>query len=183
MEDTVFREAEYRLVDVQQLNSAPYNPRFDLQPGDIKYDNLKLSVMKNGMIQPIVWNEITGNVVGGNQRLKILKEIGATKVMCAVVRYQTIEEEMAACIALNKAQGRWEDALLIQLFDKLDRNSADYEAMGFDKEEVEHLLCGLDALEDEQIFDLAQEPEKKPPMVKCPCCGKKFEERENRVED
>lgn len=181
MEDFVFREAEYRLVDLQDMHPAPYNPRYDLQPGDIKYENLKQSVLKNGLIQPIVWNPVTGNVVGGNQRLKILKELGAKQVMCSVIEYQTLEDEMAACIALNKAQGKWENALLVQLFDKIDKNNADYSAMGFDKEEVEHLYSGLDDLEDSEIFDWTQEPDKKPLMVKCPSCGKRFEERENRV--
>ena len=176
-----FREAEYRIVQLEDMHPAPYNPRYDLQPGDIKYDNLKKSVMKNGMLQPIVWNPVTGNIVGGNQRYKILKELGAKEVMCAVIRYETLEDEMAACIALNKAQGRWETSLLIQLFEKLDEAETDYAAMGFDKEEVDHLYSGLDELEDSEIFDWSQEPDKKPPMVKCPHCGKKFEERENRV--
>ena len=176
-----FKEAEYRIVKLRDMHTAPYNPRYDLQPGDVNYDNLKLSVMKNGMIQPIVWNPITGNIVGGNQRFKILQEIGVDQVMCAVVPYETIEEEMAACIALNKARGKWENALLIKLFDQFDKDETDYNAMGFDREEVEHLYSGLDDLEEQEIFDWSQEPEKKPLMVKCPCCGKRFEERENRV--
>ena len=90
---------------------------------------------------------------------------------------------MAAAIALNKAQGRWENALLIQLFDQLDKANLDYGAMGFDEDEVAHLYSGLEDLEDTDVFDFDKEPEKKPLMVKCPCCGKKFEERENRVTD
>lgn len=182
MED-IFREAEYRVVKLSDMHPADYNPRFDLQPGDINYDNLKASIMQNGLIQPLVWNPVTGNIVGGNQRYKVLQELGVTQVVCAVIEYQTIEDEMAACIALNKAQGRWENALLIQLFDKLDKATLDYGAMGFDREEVEHLYSGLDDLEDGDIFDWSQEPEKKPPMITCPHCGKKFEERENRVTD
>lgn len=178
-----FREATYKTVKLKDMHPAPYNPRYDLRPGDIKYDNLKLSVIKNGLVQPIVWNPITGNVVGGNQRFKILQELGVQEVVCAVAEYETLEDEMAACIALNKAHGRWENALLLQLFQQLDENDTDYNAMGFDKEEVAHLYSGLDELEEDEIFDWSLEPDKKPPMVKCPCCGKKFEERENRVKD
>lgn len=181
--EVIFREAEYRPVKLADMHPAPYNPRFDLQPGDIAYDNLKKSVIQNGLLQPLVYNPVTGNVVGGNQRYKILLDMGAKEVVCACMEYQTVEDEMAAAIALNKAQGRWENALLIQLFDKLDRADLDFGAMGFDEDEVEHLYSGLDDLEDDEIFDWSQEPEKKPPMVTCPCCGKKFEERENRVTD
>ncbi len=179
----LFREAQYRLVKLEDMHPAPYNPRFDLQPGDIAYDNLKKSIVGNGLLQPLVYNPITGNIVGGNQRYKILLDIGATEVVCACMEYKTIEDEMAAAIALNKAQGRWENAMLIQLFDQLDKANLDYGAMGFDEDEVAHLYSGLEDLEDTDIFDFNKEPEKKPLMVKCPCCGKKFEERENRVTD
>lgn len=173
------REAEYRIVDLKDLHPAPYNPRFDLQDGDINLENLRASIEKNGLVQPIVWNPVTGHVVGGHQRLKILQELGAKRVMCAVIPYDTIEDEMAACIALNKASGRWENALLVKLFQAI--GDADYAAMGFDREEVEHLYSGLEDLDYDDIFDWTKEPEKKPPMVKCPHCGKKFEERENRA--
>ena len=181
--DVIFREAEYRIVKLADMHPAPYNPRFDLQPGDIAYEDLKKSVIRNGLLQPILFNPITGNVVGGNQRYKILVDIGAEEVVCACMEYQTIEDEMAAAIALNKAHGKWENALLIQLFDTLDKDEIDYEAMGFTEDEVEHLYSGLDELSDEDIFDWSKEPETKPSMIKCPCCGKKFEERENRVKD
>ena len=181
MED-IFREAEYRLVKLADMHPAPYNPRFDLQPGDIAYEDLKKSVIRHGLLQAILYNPITGNVVAGNQRYKILLDLGAEEVVCACYEYHTIEDEMAAAIALNKAQGRWETALLIQLFDTLDKDEIDYAAMGFTEDEVDHLYSGLDDLADEDIFDWSQEPDKKPPMITCPCCGKKFEERENRVQ-
>lgn len=182
VEESFFREAEYKTVRLADMHPAEYNPRYDLQPGDIKYDNLKSSVVKNGLLQPIVYNPVTGNIVGGNQRYKILKELGAEEVICAVIRYETLEEEMAACIALNKAHGQWENALLVQLFQTMGED-LDYNTMGFDKEEVDHLISGLEELGDSAIFDETQEPEKKSPMVKCPNCKKKFEEGLYRVKD
>ena len=57
--ENIFREAEYRVVKLSDMHPADYNPRFDLQPGDINYDNLKASIMQNGLIQPLVWNPVT----------------------------------------------------------------------------------------------------------------------------
>lgn len=179
----IFREAEYKRVKLADMHPAPYNPRFDLKPGDIAYERLKKSIVRNGLLQPIVYNPLTGNVVGGNQRYKILLEMGAESVICAVYEYPTIEAEMAAAIALNKVQGRWEDALLIEFFGQLENAEVDYDAMGFSEDEIAHLNAGLDSLQEQEIFDFDQEPEKKPLMIKCPCCGKKFEERENRVKN
>lgn len=176
----LFREAEYRLVPVDQMKPAPYNPRFDLKPGDIAYERLKRSIIRSGLIQPIVWNSQTGNIVGGHQRFKILCEMGATEIMCAVVN-KSLDDEMAANIAMNKASGKWEYTLLREMFESMDRAAIDYEAIGFDPDEVDHLFAGLDQLDDEEIFDLELEPEKKKPMIKCPCCGEKFVERDNRV--
>lgn len=177
----VFREAEYRRVKLSDMHPAEYNPRYDLKPGDKDYDGLKKSVMRNGLLQPIVWNEVSGNIVGGHQRYKILVELGAKEVICAVVHYDTAEEEMAANIALNKASGRFETQLLADMFRQMDLTVTDLDAIGYSKEEVDHILTGLDWQEENDIFDFSMEPDKKPAMIVCPCCGKKFEEASNRV--
>lgn len=63
---------EIRRVPVSKLNPAAYNPRKDLQPEDSEYQKLSQSLDRFGCVEPVVWNERTGNVVGGHQRLKIL---------------------------------------------------------------------------------------------------------------
>lgn len=35
-----------------------------LQPGDVEYEKLKASIESFGYVEPIVWNERTGNMVG-----------------------------------------------------------------------------------------------------------------------
>ena len=76
---------EIRRVPVDRLNPAAYNPRRDLRPGDAGYDKLARSMEKFGCVEPVVWNQRTGNVVGGHQRLKILRaacvEIDCQKVL------------------------------------------------------------------------------------------------------
>ena len=61
---------------VSEINPAVYNPRKDLQPSDPEYEKLKKSILEFDMVEPLVWNKGTGNLVGGHQRLKILKELG-----------------------------------------------------------------------------------------------------------
>ncbi len=176
----VFHEAKYMEVALADMKPAEYNPRIDLQPGDIAYERLKKSVIRYGLLQPIVWNQRTGNIVGGHQRYKILTEMGAEKVICAVVD-KSLEDEMAANAAMNKASGRWENSLLKEMFESMDRAVIDYEAIGFQPEEIDHLFTEIDQLDDDEIFDSDMEPDKKEPMVKCPHCGKKFVERDNRA--
>jgi hypothetical protein len=56
-----------REVPLAALRPAEYNPRKALLPGDAEYEKLKRSVEAFGYICPIVWNERSGNVVGGHQ--------------------------------------------------------------------------------------------------------------------
>lgn len=67
---------EIRKVPISLLNAAPYNPRKDLQPGDPEYQKIARSIEKYGCVEPIIWNEKTGNVIGGHQ-LRLRSGLGA----------------------------------------------------------------------------------------------------------
>ena len=72
-------------ISVEKLNPAAYNPRKDLKPGDKEYEKLKRSIEEFGYVEPVIWNQKTGNVVGGHQRLKVLLDLGQTEIDCVVV--------------------------------------------------------------------------------------------------
>ena len=108
-----------KVVAISELNPAPYNPRVDLKPGDPEYEKLKRSMESFGYVEPLVWNERTGTLVSGHQRLKILKEQGTKSVKVSVVDLP-IEKEKALNIALNKIEGRWDEDLLANLLQELE---------------------------------------------------------------
>ena len=66
-------------IRAELLNPATYNPRKDLKPGDKEYEKLKRSIEEFGYVEPVIWNQKTGNVVGGHQRLKVLLDLGQTE--------------------------------------------------------------------------------------------------------
>ena len=68
-----------RTIPISRINPAPYNPRLDLQPGDPDYEKLKRSLDTFGCVEPLVWNQRTGHLVGGHQRFKVL-QIGRAHV-------------------------------------------------------------------------------------------------------
>jgi DNA modification methylase len=71
------------------------------------------------MVEPIVWNQRTGNIVGGHQRLKVLRDKGVEETDVVVVDFDS-NEEVALNVTLNNPaiQGEFDDqigGLLAQL--------------------------------------------------------------------
>ena len=134
---------QIKRVPITRLNPAAYNPRKDLQPGDPEYQKLARSMTKFGCVEPIIWNERTGNVVGGHQRLKVLIAAGETELDVSVVNLSA-EDEKALNLALNKIAGVWDDEALSQLLQELAETAGVDETLtGFDPGELDELLESL----------------------------------------
>lgn len=126
-------------ISVEKLNPAAYNPRKDLKPGDKEYEKLKRSIEEFGYVEPVIWNQKTGNVVGGHQRLKVLLDLGQTEIDCVVVDLDP-QREKALNLALNKIQGEWDENKLAELMAELDAGAFDVSLTGFDASEIDELL-------------------------------------------
>lgn len=134
---------EIRVIPIDKINEAAYNPRIDLQPGDPEYEKLRRSIETFGYVEPIVWNERTSNMVGGHQRYKIMvHELGRTEIPVSVVDLDDQEERLLN-LALNKVSGRWDEEALARLLSELKETGSDFELSGFDEEELEGLLSQL----------------------------------------
>lgn len=128
---------EIRTMLLDALNPAAYNPRKDLQSSDDEYQDIKRSLDAFGLVQPLVWNKRTGNLVGGHQRLKVLKDLGETKTKVSVVDLDD-EQERALNLALNKITGAWDER---KLLDVLDPMTFDVRALaGFDVRDMKSLI-------------------------------------------
>ncbi|OBW61088.1 MAG: hypothetical protein A9183_03010 [Dehalococcoides mccartyi] len=130
---------DIRTISINDIKPAAYNPRKDLKPGDAEYIKLKKSITEFDMVEPLIWNETTGNLVGGHQRLKVLKEMGRTEVEVSVVKLSDAKEK-ALNIALNKISGEWDMPLLKDLLEEINTGAFDVEITGFDDKEIEELM-------------------------------------------
>jgi hypothetical protein len=91
-------------IRLSDLKPAPYNPR---TISDAALAALKASIDRWGIVQPIIFNRTTGNVVGGHQRLKVLQTEGASETDCVIVELPAAEER-ALNVSLNNPQAQGE---------------------------------------------------------------------------
>ena len=139
---------EIKTLKVADINPSRYNPRKDLRSGDSEYEKLKKSILEFDMVEPLVWNKRTKNLVGGHQRLKILKELGIQNVEVSVVDLSEIKEK-ALNIALNKIQGEWDFPKLKDILEELDTGDFDIEITGFGNKEIEDLMTQFHPTEED----------------------------------
>lgn len=167
----------YQRMRLADMTPAPYNPRTDLQPEDEEYQQIRASIINHGLLQPLVYNKQTGNVVGGNQRRKVLLDGGVEECMCLVID-TSLEQEKRINLALNKIGNMWDQPKLRDLFMRLKDAGYDLPKTSFAEDEIEKLTQSMDAavdsfFEDDDEDDGAKQ--KKVRQYKCPYCGEVFE--------
>lgn len=139
---------------IAELTPADYNPRKDLKPGDAEYEKLKASIEQFGYVEPAIFNERTGRIVGGHQRLKVMADLGIDAADVVIVDLDETKEK-ALNIALNKISGEWDEPKLALLIADLQASDFDVSLTGFDLEEIEQLLSlGDDKEVTDDGFDL-----------------------------
>src|SRR5271170_7199079 len=144
---------EKRLI--KDLRPHPKNPR---QLTKDQERHLSISLEKFGLAEKIIIN--TDNmIIGGHQRIQILKKNKEKEVECWVPDRQLTEAEADEfCIRLNRNHGDFD-------FDKLanEWEVPDLLDWGFRPEELE--LIDADEIESEE------KDEKKKKLTTCPQCG------------
>ena len=155
---------ELRVIPVQDLKPAAYNPRKKLKPGDSEYEKIKKSIEEFGFADALVVNKDM-TIIGGHQRLTVAMELGYTEVPCTVVDIDKTREK-ALNIALNKITGAWDEALLAELLKDIEASGLSPMMTGFEPPEMEQLFNKVASREvSEDEFDVESEL-KKPTISK-----------------
>ena len=74
-----------RTIPISKLKRLPGNPRHSLEPDDPGWRRLVKSLDEHGYVDPLIWNERTGHIVSGNQRLAVLRDRGIEDVDVVVL--------------------------------------------------------------------------------------------------
>ncbi len=132
-----------RTIRIDEIIAAAYNPRKDLGVDDPEYQKLARSMDEFGYVDLLIWNERTKHLVGGHQRLKILKAQGVEEIEVVVVDLP-LEKEKTLNLALNKISGEWDMDLLGKLLTELGEiPDFDVSLTGFDQPEIDRLLANM----------------------------------------
>jgi hypothetical protein len=127
-------------VERKKIKNAPYNPRSMTKEAREK---LRQGLDIHGLVAPLTWNKRTGNLVGGHQRLKQIDDIEGTKnySLRLVVIDVDLKKEKEINVLLNNAaaQGEFDIDKLSEIIGDID-----YSACGFNADDVEDLLGGID---------------------------------------
>lgn len=137
------RAVKFQVREIPRSMIAPakYNPR--IMPPHI-LEKLKAKLAEVGLLEPLVWNERTGRLVAGHQRLKALDELAHGKdylVPVAVVDLdEQTEQEMVIFMNNPEAQGGWDWDMLHQLLAGELEVRVDWERAGFEAATAEMIL-------------------------------------------
>ena len=180
-ESVKFKNLKMQVVGIGDINPSKYHPRLNLKPEDKEYENIKQSIEQFGYVDPLVWNKRNGNLVGGHQRYKIIKDdLKVKKVNVSVVDLNDWDEKLLN-IALNKVKGDWHRANLKTVLEELYQND-DMDALplslaGFDGDELTDLLeldAGVLDLRDTGRGVNARKSAENQETTRCPKCGFDF---------
>lgn len=99
------------LVPIDSVKAWENNPR-EISPKD--FEDLKNKVKKWGIWKPFLIWESKGQVLGGNSRYKVCKELGHKEIWVEYREPKDDAEALEMAIADNESSGEWIRPLLIK---------------------------------------------------------------------
>ena len=130
-----------KILKLDEIKAADYNPRKNLKADDEEYKSLKRSIETFGFVEPLIVNERTMTIVGGHQRYKILRDLGMTETEAVIVNLNSKDEKILN-VALNKIESGWDIEKLSNLFE--DLKAEDLTVTGFNSAELENFFGTVD---------------------------------------
>jgi len=147
---TKYQKFETATINRKDIKLSEYNPRII---SDENAARLKKGIKQHGLVQTLVWNKRTGNLVGGHQRIAQIDALEKRDDYDIVVSVIDVDEaeEKKINVQLNNdsMMGEWDIDKLKDL--QLD-TGIDFSDMGFSEADA-HILFGDDARFEELFND------------------------------
>lgn len=115
----------------------PKNPRW--MP-ESQLDALTQSLQEFGLVEPIIVNTRTNQIVGGHQRVAAAQKAGYENLEAVIIDV-TPEKELALNLLLNKVKGDWDYDKLAECLSELSLE--DFNVTGFSQSEAEAIIQSI----------------------------------------
>jgi len=157
-----FCKFEAAQIHRSRLTNAPYNPNTMDNHAAAK---LGKSISRYGLVEGIVWNKRTGNIVGGHHRVERLDMLEKGQdyelIVCQIDVDEKTEKKINITLNNDSLQGEWDpDAL-----ERCLKDIGDIGSVGFDPIDLNFILpdgaldgiAGVQVRADEEIGDGLEE--------------------------
>ena len=142
------KQSEVRVIWRSEITPAPYNPR---TISDEARKALKKNIKENGIIGGMVWNEQTGNLVSGHQKLNIADEVN---------KYEAGKNDYEIKVEVINVDLKKEKELNIFFNSKAVQGEMDYKKLALIFPDIDADLAGLDEVDLSMIeIELPDVPE------------------------
>lgn len=153
--EELIRQPEIVTLNVDELEENKFNPRI-IKPR--AYQALAASLKEFGNLSVLVFNKRTNRIVGGNQRLKILKAHGIKKTPAIVVDVDE-DVEKALVVELNnpEAQGTWDIPRALQMLEDVrDKSPSSFDQLNLVdlKKTIKGMLPDLEKKQESLIPEM-----------------------------
>lgn len=164
-----------KTIDIGLLIPMENNPRMI---DDASLVALTASMRRFGCVEPIVWNERTGHILGGHQRYGVLKSLGEKQVMVVAVDFDEATEGAINLTLNNSAlEGQWDEPLTSLLNQLKENSSSLYDELRLTN--LEHAVAEQKQEKESAIVELNRELDVDDLVADCdtacPCCGFKWQ--------
>jgi len=138
---------------LKDLKAAPYNAR---KSSEKQEKHLIESLVKFGVVEPVVFNKRSGFIVGGHFRVRELIKLGHKDVECVIVDLSD-EDEKELNIRLNANTGEWNWDMLNTDWEASDLAEWGLEVPEFDTDQdfsEKNKEINIDEMDAEMIIKL-----------------------------
>jgi len=183
-----FKEWPVEKMKLADMKLSEYNPRIITSSAK---EGLKNCIDRYGLVQNVVYNKRTGNVIGGHQRFKILQEMGVTEVDAVVVDLPK-EDEVSLNIALNNPdiQGEFTEGAVQVLNDVSQNLQSEFGKLKLDelKQQLEgkYVNTNIETKQPKPKIPKPNKPKKSTipdnqVVICCPKCKSEFRKSDKKV--
>lgn len=178
MNKNIAKHQKFKAITInrQQIKNAPYNPR---KISDENYKKLKRNVRQIGLVETLVWNKSTGNLVSGHQRLRIMDELEKRPdydlTVAMVEMDEKTEKEQNIFLNNSSAQGEWDRDLMMEIIPEIELGNTGFSEVDLSMIGVEF---DLENHQDENVENVINQFEK----IKTESKAAKEEERKQNPE-